>query len=113
MWLQVGDEVVALAESKAWAELSSVPAKFVYKIPSGMSFQDAAALTMNFVVAYILVNDVGNIKEGNSVLIHSAGGGVVSFQPLSSRDKFHVAWVWSLPLLSNYFAKLWRHISWF
>ncbi|KAG1649706.1 Synaptic vesicle membrane protein VAT-1 -like [Nymphon striatum] len=74
--LKIDDHVVALAENKAWSELSAVPAKFVYKLPPGMSFQDAAALTMNFTVAYILIHDVGNVREGSSLLVHSAGGGV-------------------------------------
>ncbi|CAM1308323.1 VAT1L (predicted) [Pycnogonum litorale] len=31
---------------------------------------------MSFVVAHILVHDIGNVSEGNSMFIHSAGGGV-------------------------------------
>ncbi|XP_023223330.1 synaptic vesicle membrane protein VAT-1 homolog-like isoform X3 [Centruroides sculpturatus] len=73
---QVGDEVAALSEYKAWAELTAVPAKFVYKLPPGMSFQDASALLLNNVVAYILLFEVGNLREGNTILMHSAGGGV-------------------------------------
>lgn len=70
--------MAALSESRAWAELVSVPAKFVYKIPPKMSFQDAAAVTMNYVVAYALLFEIGNIKSGQKVLVHSVGGGVVS-----------------------------------
>lgn len=74
--LQVGDSVIALTEFKAWAELVSVSAKYIYKIPVGMSYQDAAAIAMNYVVAYALLFDVGGVKPGQSVLLHSAGGGV-------------------------------------
>ncbi|XP_013780175.2 synaptic vesicle membrane protein VAT-1 homolog-like isoform X2 [Limulus polyphemus] len=74
--LQVGDSVAALTEYKAWAELTNVPAKFVYKLPTGMSFQDATALLMSFVIAQILLFDIGNIRKGQSVLVHSVGGGV-------------------------------------
>lgn len=74
--IRVGDRVAALSESRAWAELVAVPAKFVYKIPPKMSFQDAAATTMNYVVAYALLFGIGNIKSGQKILVHSVGGGV-------------------------------------
>jgi hypothetical protein len=75
---QVGDRVVALPEFRAWAELCAVPTKYVYKIPDDLSFQDAAAMTMNYLVAYVIVYDLLSLRAGKSVLLHSAGGGVVS-----------------------------------
>lgn len=75
---KVGDRIVALPEFRAWAELVAVPAKYVYKIPDEMSFTDAAAIAMNYLVAYILLFDLASIKSGKSILLHSAGGGVVS-----------------------------------
>jgi len=74
--IRVGDRVAALSESRAWAELVSVPSKYVYKIPAKMSFEDAAAITMNYVVAYALLFEIGNIKSDQIVLVHSVGGGV-------------------------------------
>lgn len=74
----MGDRVVALPEFKAWAELVAVSEKFVYKIPENMSFSDAAAITLSYLVAHVLVYDLASIKPGSSVLLHSAGGGVVS-----------------------------------
>ncbi|KAK7866727.1 hypothetical protein R5R35_003148 [Gryllus longicercus] len=73
---KVGDRVVALPEYRAWAELVAVPAKYVYPIPDGMSFLDAAAITMNYIVAYILVFELGGVASGKSLVLHSAGGGV-------------------------------------
>lgn len=75
---EVGDRVVALPEFKAWAELVAVPESFVYKIPENMTFNEAAAVTLNYLVAHILVNDLAVVRPGNTVLLHSAGGGVVS-----------------------------------
>jgi NADPH:quinone reductase-like Zn-dependent oxidoreductase len=43
-----------------------------------MSFQDAAATTMNYAVAYALLFDIGNLKSDQTILVHSVGGGVVS-----------------------------------
>lgn len=84
MLLQVGDLVVALPEYKAWAELAVVPAKYVYKIPEGVSAPDATSLIMNYVVAHMVLFEVGGLSDGKSLLLHSAGGGVVSFQPVIS-----------------------------
>jgi NADPH:quinone reductase-like Zn-dependent oxidoreductase len=76
--LQVGDRVVALPEYRAWAELVAVPARYVDHIPADVSFLDAAAIAMNYLVAYILLFELGGLAPGKSVLVHSAGGGVVS-----------------------------------
>lgn len=73
---EVGDRVVALPEFKAWAELVAVSESYVYKIPANMTFTEAAAITLNYLVAHILVNDLAVVRPGNSVLLHSAGGGV-------------------------------------
>lgn len=75
---QVGDRVIALPDHKAWAELVAVPATSVFALPSGMSYLDAAAITMNYTVAYILLFEIAHLTPGKSLLLHSAGGGVVS-----------------------------------
>ena len=61
----------------AWAELVTVTSQYVYKMPTGMSFQDGAALAMNYVTAYMMLFEMANLKKGDSVLCHSMGGGVV------------------------------------
>lgn len=72
----VGDRVMALTDYKAWAELVAVPAPCVFSLPGNMSFEDGASLLMNYVTAYILLFDLANIHKGQSVLVHSAAGGV-------------------------------------
>lgn len=76
--LQVGDRVAALPEFRAWAELCAVPTKYIYRLPDEISFQDAAAITMNYLVAYIIVYELLSLRPGKSLMLHSAGGGVVS-----------------------------------
>ncbi|XP_018398236.1 PREDICTED: synaptic vesicle membrane protein VAT-1 homolog-like isoform X2 [Cyphomyrmex costatus] len=73
---KVGDRVVALPDHKAWAELVAVPATSVFALPPGMSYLDAAAITMNYTVAYILLFELAHLTPGKSLLLHSAGGGV-------------------------------------
>lgn len=69
---------MAFVNYNAWAEVVCTPLDFVYKIPDDMTFPEAAAFSMNFVAAYMMLFEVANLREGMSVLVHSAGGGVVS-----------------------------------
>ncbi|VVC25457.1 NAD(P)-binding domain,GroES-like,Polyketide synthase, enoylreductase domain,Alcohol dehydrogenase, N- [Cinara cedri] len=73
---KVGDRVVALPEWRAWSELVAVPAKNVFAIPEGLNYVDAAALATNYIVAYVLLFELGAVKPGSSLILHSAGGGV-------------------------------------
>lgn len=41
-----------------------------------MSFREAAVLPIAYLTAYILLFEIGNIKPGQTLLFHSAGGGV-------------------------------------
>ena len=81
--------MVALSDYKAWAELVAVPATSVFKIPESVSFEDGASLLMNYVTAYILLFDMANLRKGQSLLVHSAAGGVVSHR---GRGESRGAW---------------------
>lgn len=78
-FFQIGDRVMAFVNYNAWAEVVCTPVEFVYKLPDEMTFAEAAAFSLNFVAAYMMLFEVANLREGMSVLVHSAGGGVVSF----------------------------------
>ena len=41
-----------------------------------MSYREAAAFSYSYITAYILLFEIGCLKSGQSVLFHSAGGGV-------------------------------------
>lgn len=74
----MGDRVIALVEYNAWAEVVVAAAPHVYKMPPGMGYHEAAGFLMNYLAAYIMLFDVVGLRPGQSVLVHSAGGGVVS-----------------------------------
>ncbi|CAK6954799.1 synaptic vesicle membrane protein VAT-1 homolog-like isoform X1 [Scomber scombrus] len=73
---EVSDRVMAFVNYNAWAEVVCTPVEFVYKLPDEMTFTEAAAFSLNFVAAYMMLFEVANLREGMSVLVHSAGGGV-------------------------------------
>jgi len=71
-----GDRVVALTHFNAYAELAAVPAGRVYRLPEGMSFEDAAAIPVNYLTAYHSMFEMGNLHRGDRILVHGAAGGV-------------------------------------
>ncbi|NXY84025.1 VAT1 protein, partial [Alcedo cyanopectus] len=73
---QVGDKVMVLARSGLWQEVVNVPASQTFLMPEGMSFEEAAALLVNYITAYMILFDFGNLRPNQSVLIHMAAGGV-------------------------------------
>ena len=68
--------MICLTKFNAWAEYVVVNANYVFKMPEQMTFKDAAALSYNYLTAYILLHEFGNVKSGQTVFFHSAGGGV-------------------------------------
>lgn len=71
-----GRPVLALTRFKGYADYVIVPASQVWDKPPSVSFEQAAAIPVNYLTAYILLVVMGSLKEGESVLIHNAGGGV-------------------------------------
>lgn len=71
-----GDAVVALTQFNAYAEWVSVPANRVFRIPSGIHFDEAAAIPVNYLTAYHSILTMGNLQTGDRILIHGAAGGV-------------------------------------
>ncbi|XP_028989129.1 synaptic vesicle membrane protein VAT-1 homolog [Betta splendens] len=73
---KVGDRVIVLSRSGVWQELVSVAASRTYLMPDGMSFEDGAALPINYMTAHMMLFDLANVRPGKSVLVHMAAGGV-------------------------------------
>lgn len=44
-------------------------------MPEEMSFEEAAALPINYMTAYMMLFEMANLRPGKSVLIHMAAGG--------------------------------------
>ena len=51
----------------------------VFPIPDSMSFEEAAAIPVNYITAYMMLFDVAHLSPGKKILVHMAAGGVVSF----------------------------------
>ncbi len=71
-----GKAVVALTRFGGQSELVAVKADQVFDKPESLTFEQAAAIPVNYLTAYDLLVVMGSLNEGESVLIHNAGGGV-------------------------------------
>lgn len=77
-----GDEVIGDLSNcgfGGFAEYAVAPEKVLLKKPSGLSFEDAAALPMAGITALQALQKKGKIKAGDKVLIVGSGGGVGTF----------------------------------
>ncbi|KAM8817759.1 synaptic vesicle membrane protein VAT-1 homolog [Rhynchonycteris naso] len=73
---KVGDRVMVLIRSGMWQEEVTVPSTHTFLMPEAMTFEEAAALLVNYITAYMVLFDYGNLRPGHSVLVHMAAGGV-------------------------------------
>jgi NADPH:quinone reductase-like Zn-dependent oxidoreductase len=72
----LGQPVVAMTRFRGQAEKVAVGANQVFEKPEGLSFEEAAAIPVNYLTAYALLVVMGGLRKSESVLIHNAGGGV-------------------------------------
>jgi len=74
--LKTGDRVVALTRFGGYTEAITVPAAQVFPMPAAMSFEEAAAVPVNYLTAVLMLRHFGNVRKGDRVLVHAAAGGV-------------------------------------
>ncbi|EID56060.1 NADPH:quinone oxidoreductase family protein [Saccharomonospora xinjiangensis] len=74
--VRVGDRVAAFPGLGGFAETVAVPGDAVFGIPDTLSFAAAAALPMNYLTVHFALTRRGGLREGETVLVHGAGGGV-------------------------------------
>jgi NADPH:quinone reductase-like Zn-dependent oxidoreductase len=74
--LAPGQRVVALTRFGGYADLLAVPAAQVFPLPESVSFEQAAAIPVNYLTAVLMLRHFANVKAGETVLVHAAAGGV-------------------------------------
>ncbi|HXZ00865.1 MAG TPA: zinc-binding dehydrogenase [Stellaceae bacterium] len=72
----LGQKVAALTRFGGYASHVAVPESQVFALPAGLDAAQGAALPLTYLTAYALVIALGRLGKGETVLIHSAGGGV-------------------------------------
>jgi NADPH:quinone reductase-like Zn-dependent oxidoreductase len=71
-----GRPVIAMTRFGGQAELVAVPFAQTFDKPDSLSFEEAAAIPVNYLTAWALLVTMGGLKKEEAVLIHNAGGGV-------------------------------------
>jgi NADPH:quinone reductase len=74
--LHVGDRVLAMAEQGGYAEKVRVAADHCYRLPRGLSFDQAAAMGVAFDTAWCALRDRARLQPGETVLVLGASGAV-------------------------------------
>ena len=74
--LSHGQRVIAGTKFGGYASQVVVPASDVVALPDGLTFEQGAAIPVNYVTAWAALVAYSNLQPGERVLIHSAGGGV-------------------------------------
>jgi NADPH:quinone reductase-like Zn-dependent oxidoreductase len=72
----VGRDVLALTRFGGYADAVCVPENQVSTRPESLSVEEAAAIPVNYLTAWQLLFVMGSLHPGETVLVHSAGGGV-------------------------------------
>src|SRR6185436_19783768 len=72
----VGKAVGAMTRFGGQSDLVVVNATQLFEKPQTLSFEEAAAIPVNYLTAYALIVVMGSLHQGESILIHNAGGGV-------------------------------------
>jgi NADPH2:quinone reductase len=71
-----GQRVAGVVPYGGAAERAVIPAVSTFALPDRMSFDQGAALPMNYLTAHFALAERGDLREGETVLVHGASGGV-------------------------------------
>ena len=72
----VGDRVMAGTRFGGYSEQVVAKAADVAPLPDGLSFEEGAAVPVNYLTAYLGLRRFGALEPGERVFLHAAAGGV-------------------------------------
>jgi NADPH2:quinone reductase len=71
-----GQEVAAFLDGGGYADVVLAPAATVFALPAGIDLRTGATLPSVLPTAYGLLHEVARLREGDTVLVQGAAGGV-------------------------------------
>ena len=71
-----GDTVAAFVNNGGNAEYVCIKEDLLVKVPQNVDPVEASVIPLNYVTAYQMLHRAAKVKEGGSILIHGAAGGV-------------------------------------
>lgn len=73
---ELNDKVMGVIGFGAYTNFLNIDHQYVQKLPDEWTFEEGAAFTVQSLTAYYALIELGNIKTNDTVLVHSAAGGV-------------------------------------
>lgn len=73
---RVGERVLAGTRFGGYAEIVNVAVSDSVPLPDALSFEQGAAVPVNYATAWAALHGYGSLRAGERVLIHAAAGGV-------------------------------------
>jgi NADPH2:quinone reductase len=74
--LEDGSRVMALTGTGCYAELAAVDKRALVPLPENASFAEGASFLLTFLTAYVPLTRQVVLRDGATVLVHAAAGGV-------------------------------------
>ena len=74
--VKIGDKVMGVTKFGAYTTHLNIGQEYVIPLPTDWNFEEGAAFLVQVLTAYYGLTYLGRIEEGETVLIHSAAGGV-------------------------------------
>jgi len=72
----LGDKVMGTIKFGAYTTHLNIDHHYILKLPDGWSYDEGAGFIVQSLTAHYALIEMGNLKENDTVLIHSAAGGV-------------------------------------
>ena len=73
---RIGDRVAYVSTLGSYAQERNVAAKALIKLPKSISYEMGAAMMLKGLTAQYLLRRTFKVKEGDTILVHAAAGGV-------------------------------------
>jgi alcohol dehydrogenase len=73
---RIGDSVMGVTRFGGYVTKINLPTDYVIHSPNGWSFEESASFVVQALTAYYALIPLGNLQKGDTVLVHSAAGGV-------------------------------------
>ena len=71
-----GDRVAAFTVLGGFAEVVEVDPTMAFPLPGAVTYEQGAALPMNYLTCHFALRERGRLRDGETVLVHGAAGGI-------------------------------------
>ena len=71
-----GDRVLAFTRFGGYSDVVVTPQEFTYHVPGDLTLDKAAGIPVTYFTAWTMLVYLGNVRRGETVLVHAAAGGV-------------------------------------